>query len=84
MRKGKDPNADPWSEARTEKKGRVQKNLANRAKNVERGGGGPVPKAGIPVDLAPAAPATGALKRGKANTRAALELVQQSTGSMGK
>lgn len=82
---GKDPTVDPWSEARTEKKGRVQKNLTNRAKNQERASGG-VAKPGIPVDLAPAADGLGEsnAKRGKANTKGALELVQQSTASMGK
>lgn len=69
-----------------------------RSKNEERAGGGPKP--GIPVDLAPgrkdgwAAGGAGgaggggeggpARKRGKANTKGALELVQHSTASMGK
>lgn len=61
----------------------------SRSKNVERAGGGPKP--GIPVDLMPggkdrAAGPSSAVpgKRGKANTKGALELVQQSTASMGK
>ncbi|CAN0213700.1 unnamed protein product [Pylaiella littoralis] len=87
VKSGKDPMADPWSEARVEKKGRVEKNLSNRAKNVERSGGGPKP--GIPVDLMPgpkdgSTGGNGPAKRGKANTKGALELVQQSTASMGK
>lgn len=57
-----------------------------RAKNVERAGGGAKP--GIPMDLIPAAKdgsgGGGSAKRGKANTKGALELVQQSTASMGK
>lgn len=60
-----------------------------RTKNVDRAGGGPKP--GIPVDLVPggkdrAAGAAGTVpgKRGKKNTKGALELVQQSTASMGK
>ncbi|CBJ25930.1 Ribosome biogenesis regulatory protein homolog [Ectocarpus siliculosus] len=87
VKPGKDPMANPWSEAREEKKGRVEKNLSNRAKNVERAGGGAKP--GIPVDLLPSAKdgsgGGGApAKRGKANTKGALELVQHSTASMGK
>ncbi|CAB1097939.1 unnamed protein product [Ectocarpus sp. CCAP 1310/34] len=87
VKPGKDPMANPWSEARAEKKGRVEKNLGNRAKNVERAGGGAKP--GIPVDLLPGAKDVSGgggapAKRGKANTKAALELVQQSTASMGK
>eukprot|EP00752_Nemacystus_decipiens_P018305 g16421.t1 len=85
VKAGKDPMVDPWSEARAEKKGRVEKNLSNRAKNIERAGGGAKP--GIPVDLIPG-PKDGSggapAKRGKANTKGALELVQQSTASMGK
>lgn len=60
-----------------------------RSKNVERAGEGTKP--GIPVDLAPAgkdaagdARGAGPGKRGKAGTKSALELVQQSTASMGK
>ncbi|CAM9794454.1 unnamed protein product [Scytosiphon promiscuus] len=79
VKPGKDPLADPWSEARVEKKGRVEKNLHNRSKNQERAG----VKPGIPVDLMPGA-RDGPAKRGKANTKGALELVQQSTASMGK
>ncbi|CAM9795381.1 unnamed protein product, partial [Hapterophycus canaliculatus] len=79
VKPGKDPLADPWSEARVEKKGRVEKNLHNRSKNQERAG----LKPGIPVDLMPGAK-DGPAKRGKANTKGALELVQQSTASMGK
>lgn len=30
MSQGKDPMADPWSEARVDKKSRVEKNLSNR------------------------------------------------------
>ncbi|CAN0478644.1 unnamed protein product, partial [Ectocarpus sp. 8 AP-2014] len=89
VKSGKDPMANPWSEARVEKKGRVEKNLSNRSgtKNVERAGGGAKP--GIPVDLLPSAKdgsggGGGPAKRGKANTKGALELVQQSTASMGK
>lgn len=54
---------------------------------MERSGGGPKP--GIPVDLMPgpkdgSTGGNGPAKRGKANTKGALELVQQSTASMGK
>lgn len=60
--------------------------LLVRAKNIERAAGGAKP--GIPVDLIPGAKdgpgGGGSAKRGKANTKGALELVQQSTASMGK
>ncbi|CAM9380482.1 unnamed protein product [Laminaria digitata] len=89
VKAGKDPMINPWTEARAEKKTRVEKNISNRAKNVDRAGGGPKP--GIPVDLIPggkdqAGGVGGAVpgKRGKTNTKGALELVQQSTASMGK
>jgi hypothetical protein len=36
-RQGQDPFADPWSEARKEKKGRVAKNLEQQAKNKASG-----------------------------------------------
>lgn len=36
VKKGQDPFADPWAEARTEKKKRVEKNEKQRNKNIER------------------------------------------------
>lgn len=61
-----------------------------RAKNEERSRG--VPRPGIPVDLAPgrkdragvSVSGGAVMKRGKVGTKGALEVVQQSTASMGK
>lgn len=55
----------------------------SRTKNEEHAMGNT--KAGIPVDLASAPGGGGGVaKRGKTNTRGALEMVQRSTASMGK
>jgi regulator of ribosome biosynthesis len=40
VKAGQDPFADPWAEARVEKKERVAKNLKNQTKNIMRATGG--------------------------------------------
>ena len=38
VKDGEDPFADPWAEARKDKKGRIEKNLKNQIKNKIRSG----------------------------------------------
>jgi regulator of ribosome biosynthesis len=40
VKAGQDPYADPWSEARSEKKARVEKNQKNQMRNKIRAGKG--------------------------------------------
>ncbi|CAM9265522.1 unnamed protein product [Chrysoparadoxa australica] len=88
IKEGADPEEDPWSKARGDKRARVNKNLLNQARNMERSGKGRERKnalrtAGIPVDL-DASSGKSSKKRGRDGTKAALTMVQQSTASMGK
>ncbi len=88
VKPGQDPYADPWAEARTERKERVKKNEKNMNMNKKRAlgtKGGPrsydpssVP--GIPLDIDGSSKA----KRGKEGVRRALQLAQHSTASMGR
>eukprot|EP01034_Spumella_vulgaris_P033995 gene33995-41928_t len=88
VKAGQDPYADPWSEARIEKKARVTKNEKNMQTNkkkalFKKGGARSydsenVP--GIPVDLGAGSKA----QRGKAGIKRALQLAQHSTASMGR
>ena len=100
IKKNDDPFADPWSEARSEKKERIAKNQKQQAKNQERAEYGKVLKkqngpqvnaatfgrpAGIPVNIGDArSHKKGAMKRGKEGVSAALQLAQHSTASMGR
>jgi regulator of ribosome biosynthesis len=65
---GQDPYADPWTEARREKRQRVVKNEIQRVKNL---------KSGLPLDMM-------GQQRGKQGTREALHRVQFATASLGK
>lgn len=99
VKHGADPYADPWAEARAEKKERVQKNTMQQFKNQKRAekakgkgnkillGAGlglgreydPARVPGIPIDVVKREG-----KRGKDGVRQALQIVQQSTASMGR
>lgn len=84
VKAGDDPNADPWTLRKQEKKARVDKNETNRQRNVQRNGGGDglkgmfAPAPGIPVDMKKGT------KRGKEGVAKALNLTQHSTASMGQ
>jgi regulator of ribosome biosynthesis len=90
VKAGADPFADPWQAERSEKKGRVAKNLKNQINNKLKAAGKPIRRAGIagfdpakipgiPVELSKKEG-----KRGKDGVRRALQLVQHSTASMGR
>eukprot|EP01038_Epipyxis_sp_PR26KG_P016463 gene16463-22454_t len=92
VKKGQDPFSDPWAEDRSNKKDRVKKNLKQQIKNQGKAlriKGVKSPKngmkkydpenvPGIPMDI------DQPMKRGKSGVRSALQLVQQSTASMGR
>jgi regulator of ribosome biosynthesis len=87
VKQGADHFADPWSDARADKKERVQKNAKNQKRNQvfaqksAKGKKGYDPESvpGIPVEFS-----RSNSKRGKAGVRKALQLVQHSTASMGR
>lgn len=92
VKRGHDPNIDPWEAADKDKKERVKKNVKNQKQNIVRAlkksgkkGGVPVIQSyvpekvpGIPVEM------TNKGKRGKAGLHNALQLAQHSTASMGR
>jgi regulator of ribosome biosynthesis len=100
VKHGGDPFADPWAAAREDKKGRIEKNQKNQAKNLfnanlldsnKKGSGALNSKsydsgknAGIPVDMSGLKKGSKKILRGRDGVRQALQMAQISTASMGR
>lgn len=92
VKQGQDPYADPWEEDRKNKKERIDKNKKNQLQNMKKAqhilnkknpnkfDSATIP--GIPVEFNPKT--SGNNKRGKQGLKKTLQLVQNSTQSLGR